>query len=528
MRCIALHLYLNSGRDQTDNNSNESSIHSNYLNYYTSNMAPAATANTTTTANGNGVPLDIVNPAKTAAAQPSSSSSTVDVIDANAYLSKTAKSRMPAPIRSLFPLEQIPGMISLLAGKPNSETYPFANLSVELKPLHEGDQPQTLVIQGKDLDDALQYGPTRGLPRLVSQLEKLQSRVHQRAIVPAEWRLTTGIGSQDLLTKTFESLFDPDVDSFLVEAPAFAGIFPALSTLRVNLVPVDTDDEGVSPTSLAEILAQWPADKKKPKALYTTPIGANPSGTTSSDGRMREVLAVCRQHNVLILEDDPYYYLAFEGLGQDPATRQRPHSYFSMEAQDGGPKGLVLRFDSFSKVLSGGMRLGYMTGHPAFVDAVDKSSSNLNLQSSGITQAVALAALEHWQLPGFLAHADRVASFYKARRDKFEGAVRRILGGNDGEKPSVAEWVTPKAGMFLWLKLKLPEDVPDSFDVISNEAKEAGVLAVPGRAFMPKGDASVYVRTSFSLLPEADFDEACHRLRKVVEDLWSQRGLQIS
>ncbi|CAO1627874.1 unnamed protein product [Parajaminaea phylloscopi] len=491
-------------------------------------MAPTSTGS----ANGNGVPTTLVNPAKLAAASSSSSSSASpsvssnNVIDASAYLSASAKSRMPAPIRSLFPLEKTPGMISLLAGKPNADTYPIAGLSVQLKPVIQGEEPTTLNIQGTDLEEALQYGPTRGMPRLVTFLESIQERVHRRPIDHSVWQVTQGIGSQDLLTKAFECIFDKD-DTFLVESPAFAGIYPSLHTLGVNLVPVATDDEGVCPKSLSQILDSWPADKKKPKGLYTTPIGANPSGTTSGPQRMRDVLAVCRKHKTLIFEDDPYYYLAFEGLGEDPVTRPRPRSYFSIEGMDDGPKGLVLRFDSFSKVLSGGMRMGYLTGHPVLVDAVDKSSANLNLQTSGVTQAIALTILEHWQLDGFLEHADRVSAFYKARRDKFEAAVHRILGGNGGEKASVAEWVTPKAGMFLWLKLKLPEDVDDSFDVISNEAKDAGVLAVPGRAFMPLGDPCVYVRTSFSLLPEADFDEACHRLRRVIEGLWSARGLQV-
>lgn len=154
----------------------------------------------------------------------------------------------------------------------------------------------------------------------------------------------------------------------------------------------------------------------------------------------------------------------------------------------------------------------------------------MNLQTSGVTQAVALSILESWSLPGFLRHCDRVSLFYKERRDRFEATARRILGG-EGSKAPVAEWVTPTAGMFLWLKLILPPtpDAPegDSFQLISKEAKEAGVLAVPGVGFMPDASKSCYVRTSFSLIAEQDFEEAFRRLRRVIEDKWAKEGLSL-
>lgn len=168
-----------------------------------------------------------------------------------------------------------------------------------------------------------------------------------------------------------------------------------------------------------------------------------------------------------------------------------------------------------------------MSAHPTFTSAVDMTTAAANLQTSGVAQAVALSILEHWTLPGFLEHCDRVSQFYKERRDRFESTARRVLG----KSPAVAEWVTPTAGMFLWLKLILPPtpDAPqgDSYQLISKEAKEAGVLAVPGVGFMPDASKSCYVRTSFSLIDEADFEEAFSRLRRVIEDKWKHEGKEI-
>ncbi|CAO1619069.1 unnamed protein product [Jaminaea pallidilutea] len=498
-------------------------------------MAPSAT----TSANGS---IPVANGDGHTNAAASSSKSTPG--DYTSYLSVAARSRLPSPIRSLFPAEKIPGMISLLAGKPNADTYPIANMSLQLKPVEEGGEAKNLVIQGADLEEALQYGMTDGLPRLNAWLVNLQSTVHRCPVDPPNWKVTLGTGSQDLLNKSFEALLDPEVDSILCESPAYAGILPCLSALRVNIVSVESDEQGLSAKALSEILASWPSDRRLPKAIYTTPTGANPSGTTSTEQRKGDVLSICRQYGILILEDDPYYYLNFEGLEEDSVTRVRPQSYFSLDQQhpDTSKRGLVLRYDSFSKILSGGMRLGFMTANPTFTTAIDRTSASANLHCSGVAQAVALAILEHWTLPGFLQHVDRVATFYKERRDRFEGAARKILGGEpEGDaprRPAVAHWITPKAGMFLWLKLRLPRadaagasalsDEMDSFEIISNEAKAAGVLAVPGKAFMPNGEPSCYVRTSFSLLPEDQFDEGFRRLRGVVEKVWEKSGQEMT
>lgn len=502
-------------------------------------MAPAATANGSAPAtNGHHASVPSTSKGKD--------------IDFTTFLSSVAKARQPSPIRALFPAEHIPGMLSLLAGKPNVDTFPFERITVDLKPEPSKASTSSLQIEGDLLARALQYGLT--LPELDQWLTDMQSRVHSRKpqSTQSPWKVTIGDGSQDLLNKTFEALLNAG-DCILVESPAYAGVLPCMRSLNANIVAVESDDQGVSPIALRQLLSQWrqdpsTAEKAFPKCLYTTPTGGNPSGTTASEERKRQVLAIMREFDVLLLEDDPYYFLNFAGLGQDPATRPRARSYFNLDAEDADVwgSGRVLRFDSFSKVISGGMRLGFMTAHPTFVRAVDMATASSNLQVSGVIQAIGLSILQHWGLSGFLEHCDRVATFYKERRDRFEGTAQRVLGTNNGSQPAVAEWVTPTAGMFLWLKLRLPpaeatagaagtmgesahaaDNEGDSFPLISEKAKAAGVLAVPGVAFMPTGARTCFVRTSFSLIPEEDFEEAFRRLRKVVLEAWEERGLQI-
>ncbi|SPO22000.1 tryptophan amino transferase (transaminase) [Ustilago trichophora] len=456
------------------------------------------------------------------------------------FLSQASHDRPASAIRSLFPAEMIPGMLSLLAGKPNPDTFPFESLSLNLKPEAEAG-PMSLNIQGEDLVTALQYGATSGIPKLVQWITHLQAHMHKReAVTPGSkldgvagrtpWRVTTGNGSQDLLNKTFDALLNPG-DVILVESPAYTGILPSLVMLKARIVPVASDDQGMMSTRLAEILDKWDTDPEtaslpRPKCLYTTPTGANPAGTTASDDRKRQILALARQNDFLILEDDPYYYLHFEGLDQDAVTRPRPKSYWALEEEhrERWGTGRVIRFESFSKILAAGLRLGFATGPNEILDAVDANTAMSNLQPSGLAGAVAYTLLNYWGIPGFLRHVDNVARYYAKRRDNFESKARKVLG-----EAGVAQWVTPVAGMFLWLKLNLPpagDDVPegDSFALISDKAKAAGVLAVPGVAFIPDGSKTCYVRTSFSIIAEEDVEEAFRRLRDVVLDAWKETG----
>ena len=138
-----------------------------------------------------------------------SESAATSPLDYQNLLSETARNRMPSAIRSLYPAELIPGMISLLSGKPNSDTFPFNRILLELKPKGDDGKMETIAIEGKDLEVALQYSATAGIPKLVDWIEEFQSNIHHRPRVqrgdsntPGQaWRCSFGNGSQDLLTK---------------------------------------------------------------------------------------------------------------------------------------------------------------------------------------------------------------------------------------------------------------------------------------------------------------------------------------
>ncbi|PFH53412.1 hypothetical protein AMATHDRAFT_1465 [Amanita thiersii Skay4041] len=460
------------------------------------------------------------------------------------FLSNLAKSWTPSPVWDMLPLELKPGIISMLAGKPNPVTFPFTSVSLGVRPpdASPGDgKSLDITLSDEELASGLQYNLTIGMPALVDLITNLVKHVHC-ASDHEGWRVSLGPGSQDLLYKALFALLSPG-DTVLTESPTYPGVTPIFQILNCQIIEVSSDPDGIMPGSFENLLGNWPCDKQKPKLLYTIPVyhiiftlilladpfvilkfGSNPTGITTTEKRRVEILRLARKHNFIILEDDPYFHLYF-------GSEMRPASYFALERTIGGDIGRVLRLDSFSKVLSAGFRFGWVTGPAPLVDAIDLHSSSSTVQASSIVQMLVYKVLSTWGLSGFLTHATRVAEFYRARRDLFEQALRRHMRG-------LAEWTTPEAGMFYWVKLLLPPsscsgrqningerqgnvEEGDAVPIIRTKAIEKGVLVLPGAYALVDHRSSPFVRISFSLISESDMDEGLKRLASVLREEWA-------
>ncbi|KZV94690.1 PLP-dependent transferase [Exidia glandulosa HHB12029] len=428
------------------------------------------------------------------------SSSSSSAVDYSSFLSDLAKSRKENPIRGLLHLELEPGLLSLLAGKPNPTTFPITSISFKARnPLSaDGLEEDEYTLSTAEVSTALQYNFVAGVVPLVEWVLKLQAFEHKRKLDPA-WTVTIGSGGQDLIYKAFSALVNPG-DPVLVEAPVYAGVIPIFESMGSPPIEIETDADGVDPASLRAALAAWPSDKPRPKVLYTVPYGNNPSGATTTTERRKEILALASEYNFIILEDDPYYYLYF---GSAP----RPPSYFSLDTE-----GRVLRFDSLSKVLAAGLRLAFVTGPLPIIRAMNLHTASANLQANSTTQVIAHAVLSKWGIKGLQAHTSGVSTFYRAKRDVFQKAMERHLTG-------LARWSVPQAGMFFWFELVLPPG-GDSKELIETKAFKAGVLALPGQVFYPGGRKTSFVRASFSLLDEDQVNEALRRLAVVIREEW--------
>ncbi|KAF8604483.1 TdiD protein [Ceratobasidium sp. AG-I] len=441
--------------------------------------------------------------------------------DYTRFLAHNTTLRSIDGIRGLLPLEQTPGIISLLAGKPNPSTFPIEEIAITVR--NPGaPQPyspsggeairETITLKDSELAVALQYNFTDGIPALRALLADFQTKEHGVVVDDVYAQLSVGSGSQDLLYKAFTCLLDPG-DSVLIEAPVYAGVLPIFQGLDTNMVEVESDPDGISIESLRDVLKNWPIGKRFPKALYTVPFGCNPSGATTTLERRKAVLEIAEEYDFLILEDDPYFFLYF-------GDAERPPSYFSMDHANNKETQLrVLRFDSFSKVFAGGMRIEFTTGPPQLMKAINAHTSAANLQPASTTQSLILSLLQHWGYSGFHQHIANISGFYHAKRDLFDAAMRKHFTPEGGK--ALAEWTKPDAGLFFWFKLILPEG-EDSAHLIRTRALAKGVLAIPGTVFFPGGRKSSYVRASYSLLDESLVDDALGRLASVVREVVEQ------
>ncbi|KAF4799523.1 Kynurenine/alpha-aminoadipate aminotransferase, mitochondrial [Turdus rufiventris] len=211
-----------------------------------------------------------------------------------------------------------PSLISLAGGAPNPNLFPFKKATVDIG-------HGTPIEIGEDLmKRALQYSASAGIPELLSWLKDFQRTLHDPPTAnysPEQGQMEVCVttGSQEGLCKVFEMLINPG-DNILLDAPTYSGTLAALRPLGCNIINIPSDQYGIIPKALKEILSAWsPEDVKNcsnhpPKFLYTIPNGCNPTGNSLTAERKKEIYQLARKYDFLIIEDDPYYFLQFEKI----------------------------------------------------------------------------------------------------------------------------------------------------------------------------------------------------------------------
>ncbi|OCT99631.1 uncharacterized protein LOC398787 isoform X1 [Xenopus laevis] len=424
------------------------------------------------------------------------------------FINALSASRRDSPIRTLtdIMLSSPPSVISLAGGVPNPDTFPFKSARITLSDGTEIDIGSALMKR------ALQYSATSGVPELIVWLKDLQKKLHNpptMAYSPDKGKMEICVttGSQEGLSKVFEMLVSPG-DNVLLDAPTYAGTIAALKPLGCNLIGVPTDKHGMIPQALKDILSKWrpedaaTPDKKNPKFLYTIPNGCNPTGATLTTERKIEIYQLAQEYDLIIIEDDPYYFLQF--------NKDRAPSFLSMDID-----GRVIRADSMSKTLSSGLRIGYLSGPKPLIDRIFVHMQASTLHTSTFSQILILELLNKWGVEGFMEHIEGVIKFYRTQRDAMLASADKWLTG-------LAEWHSPSAGMFLWIKIK---DVADTYKMIMQKAVSKEILLVPGSAFnLDSAVSSSYVRASFSLSSPEQMDEGLKRLASIIIEERNARG----
>jgi len=367
------------------------------------------------------------------------------------FLSRDAQSSRPSAIRALAKWINDPNVISFAGGSPNPETFPaeqFAEIAARV--LRERRQI------------SLQYGPTRGLPRLC---EFVAARCK---VSPEQVILTTG--SQQALDLIAHTLIDAG-DVVAVELPTYIGGTSSFYARSARLAGVKQDDEGIVPESLAEV-----ARAKKPKLLYVIPNFQNPSGRLMSQRRRDRVLEIAREHDFLIIEDDPYGELVYVS-GAD--TR-------SIQSRD--RDGRVLYLGTFSKVLAPGVRCGWIAGPKELIDRFEIAKQAADLCSGMLDQSIIDEYCAAGELP---AQIERVRAFYRQKRAVMIDALDKNFARR-------AEWTSADGGLFTFVTL---HDDIDTASRVEQSVKN-GVAFVPGAPFFVDGSGRNTMRLTFA--KEAD------------------------
>lgn len=413
-------------------------------------------------------------------------------IDYDSFLTDVAKRRTPSVLREITQLfsKQGPGTISLAVGMPNVNTFPFQEMEVRLK------SGETLTLKGKEMEAALQYMPSKGYAPLSEKLKELVDKAHG----PQDWEcqsLLIGSGGQESMCNAIEMCLN-EGDTVIIPQPVYPGTADIFSPHKPVVISPEQDKYGVRVDQLEQSLEKCRRENiPLPKIMYVNPTAGNPTGTSLTTERKVEIYRLACEYNFLILEDDPYFFLQFNG--------EVPTSFLSMDTE-----GRVIRFDSFSKILSSGLRLGFVTGPQHLLRKIELRFQISTLHTSALSQVLIHKLLVYWGDEKLAQHYKSVQLFYKEKRDCLIAACERHLKG-------LGEWNTPVGGMFLWLYLP---DVEDTYHMSVHTCLENQLLVVPGIPFtrhngQPK---CKYIRLSFSLATSEQMEEGCRRLAKVIRE----------
>jgi 2-aminoadipate transaminase len=373
----------------------------------------------------------------------------------------------------------VPGLISLSAGYPAPDVFPWDDL-----------QAITAQILARHDGNTLQYGATRGYRPLIEQL--LANTLKVRGIETRFEDVIITSGSQQGLDLVGRVLIDPG-DTVIVELPTYSGAIAAFHNLQASLLGVPQDAEGISIADVDRVASDLAKQGRPAKFIYVTPNFQNPAGMLTSARRRLELLDAARRHNLIILEDDPYGSIYFEDVTTFAETRP-------IKADDSD--GRVIYLGSFSKILVPGLRVAWMVAPAEIAQKVELCKQAADISSGVFDQRIVHGALAGGVIdriaPGLRAH-------YQAKRSVMERALESNLRGR-------VKWMSPRGGFFLWIELPPGVNDLELFD----RALQQKVSFVIGSAFFVNGGGHEFARLSFSGITHEQIEQAIARLAAAI------------
>jgi 2-aminoadipate transaminase len=384
-------------------------------------------------------------------------------------------------MRDLMALTERDDVISLAGGLPDTSTFPADSYAALMGQ-----------VAAQSCARALQYGPTDGSEVIKHCIVEVMAAEEMRIGI-SDLLVTTG-GQQaiDLLCK---ALIDPG-DVIIAEAPTYPGAIPTFCAYEAEVIQIALDDDGMRVEELETTLDALERAGRRPKFLYTVPSFQNPAGVTMSLERRRALVRIARERELLIMEDNPYGMLRYEG---EPLP-----TLYSLDDE------FVIYTGTFSKILSPGVRLGWAVAPAPILDQMQSGKQGTDLCSSPITQYFVAAYFDSGPWGDYLGS---LVEIYRRRRDVMLDAMAEHF-------PREAVWTHPQGGLFIWATLP---DYLDTTDLLALALRQ-NVAFVPGRAAYLDGRGGSSMRLNFSGVAESQIREGIRRIGAIATEQVAMYG----
>lgn len=379
-------------------------------------------------------------------------------------------------VGDLLRVAATPEIISFAGGLPAPELFPVEKIQAAANQ----------VFQEKGMV-ALQYGSSKGIPEL---RKIIAERLKQDGITVDEEQIMISTGSQQVLDLT-SKMFINEGDTVIVEQPTYLCALDVFKSYGANLVSVEMDEDGMKLDMLEEALQANP----NTKLIYTIPTFQNPTGRTLSLERRKKLAQLAVEYDVLVLEDNPYGAVRFEGEAL-PAVRSFDET------------GHVIYTSTFSKILAPGLRLGWVVAPLELINKYTIMKQSVDLHSDQLAQYIVATFFKNNDIDNHIA---KITALYKERKDLMMTAIKKYF-------PETVSYSQPEGGMFIWMEVPGITDTQELFD----RCIQNNVAFVPGEPFYCDEVVPGTFRLNYSNMPEEQIELGMKRLAQAIDEVLAQ------
>lgn len=396
----------------------------------------------------------------------------------NELFSKVVSRSKASAIRELLKVTAMPEIISFAGGLPAPELFPKDEIAEILQDLMK-----------HSAREGLQYGTTEGQKTLKAELIKMLKEDNNISVEPENILIVSA--AQQGLDMTARMFVDPG-DAVIAPRPTYLGALQAFQVAGADLIGADSDEGGVIPADIEKKLQALQAQGRRCKFIYVVPDFQNPTGTTISEERRKQILELAKKYNTFVLEDSPYRQVRFEG--------KAPRMIYDLDEGNGN----VITLFTFSKVFVPGFRLGFVIAPKEVIAKYVILKQAMDLCTSPFLQ---LATAYYLQRGLLKKHIEEMVDCYRQKRDLMLDSLKKYM-------PEGVTWTRPEGGLFLWLTLPKHMNATE----LLSKAIQNKVAFVAGVDFYPECNVYNDMRLNFSYSSHEQIVEGLKRLAQTIKE----------